>query len=220
MPRVYYLEAHIDIAGAWEDLLKYLNQVMRALKIPVTFYRGEDVGMASGIALVVEQAPLLTRARNRRRPAALYETAIARTILTCAGTHFGKPALVASAQKGSLALGWPQPSVTVPTQDNLDLLKCEIEAGFKSLVMAVGEWYSVDREAAFQLLEQIEEDNEELKKRAPSLAPQPPPELGEDGEPLAQGGQGEPEATGDDGQAADDDADNYTRGLKEAIVDL
>jgi Phage portal protein, SPP1 Gp6-like len=213
-PRLYYLEAHIDTAGAWDDLLKYLNQVMRACKIPITFFRGEDVGMASGLALVVEQAPLLTRARKRRRPFGVYETAIARCVLRCAGNHYGKRNLVASSKSGSMALGWPQPSVPVPTQDNLDLLVGQVTVGIKSLVMAAQEWYGVDREQALQLLEQVELDNTELAQRAPTLAPQrnAPAAEGDDAEEV------DDETEGDDAPA--DNEDNESRGLKEAIVDL
>ncbi len=175
-PKLSYLEAHIDIAGAWDDLLKYLNQILQAVKVPASAVRMEQQGMASGIALIVEQAPLLTRARARRRPFSLYETEIARCILRCAGGHYKRAELVTAAKSGKLALGWPQPTVPVPTQDNLDLLLGQVERGLKSLVMAAQEWYGVDRESAFQILEQVEEDNEELQQRAPSLAMQKPEE--------------------------------------------
>jgi hypothetical protein len=69
-----------------------------------------------------------------------------------------------------------------------------------SLPMAVSQWYGVDREGAFCILEQVEEDNEELMKRAPTLAPQPPPEEAppSNGQPSANGKTGmEAELTGE-----------------------
>ena len=169
-PSVYYLEAHIDIAGAWDDLQKFLTQLLQALHIPAEAVRMEKIEASSGIALIVEQAPLLTRARGRHKPFTIYETEIARAILRCAGNHYSKPALVSDARAGSLTVAWPQPSVPVPTQDNLDLLLGQVTAGIKSLPMATMEWYGCDRECAFKILEQVELDNEELKRRAPTLA--------------------------------------------------
>jgi hypothetical protein len=168
--RLYFLEAHVDIAGAWDDLCKFLNQLLQALRIPAEAVRMEQVGVSSGIALIVEQAPLLTRARRRQQPFGLYETEIARTILRCAGGHYGRADLTRAAMKGKLSLAWPQPSVPVPTKDNLDLLLEQVGAGFKSLVMATSEWYGCEREQAFQILEQVEKDNAELEERAPTLA--------------------------------------------------
>jgi hypothetical protein len=169
-PKVYYLQAMIDIAGAWDDLGKFLTQILQALRIPAEAVRMEKIEASSGIALIVEQAPLLTRARARHKPFTLYETDIARTILRCAGGHYGRPELVNDAKVGSLTLSWPQPSVPVPTQDNLDLLLGQVTAGIKSLPMATAEWYGCDRECAFKILEQVEADNKELEKRAPTLA--------------------------------------------------
>jgi hypothetical protein len=169
-PKIYYLEAHLDIAGAWDDLCRFLTQLLQALRIPSEAVRMEKIEASSGIALIVEQAPLLTRARARHKPFTLYETEIARTILRCAGGHYGRPELVQDAKVGSLTLSWPQPSVPVPTQDNLDLLLGQVTAGIKSLPMATAEWYGCDRECAFKILEQVELDNAELKRRAPTLA--------------------------------------------------
>jgi hypothetical protein len=211
-PRLYYLSPVIDIAGAWEDLMKYLNQVLEAMKVPAAAVRMEQTGVESGIALVVEQAPLLTRARARRRPFSLYETNIGRTILRCAGNHYGRADLVAAAKKGSLALGWDQPSVPVPTADNLDLSIKQVFAGYASLPMAIQKWYGVDREGAFQILEQIEKDNAELKKRAPGIAAklEPPKADGEEDD-----GDGKPS-----GKTNSSDSDNQTRDMKELVMDL
>jgi hypothetical protein len=211
-PRLYYLSPTIDVAGAWEDLLKYIEQVMQAIKVPASAMRMEQTAMASGVALIVEQAPLLTRARKRRQPFGLYETEIARTILRCAGNHYGKADLAASAESGSLTLGWAQPSVPVPTPDNLELTMGQVSAGFKSLAMALMEWYGVDREGAFQILEQIEKDNAELKKRAPGIAAklEPPKADGEEDD-----GDGKPS-----GETNSSDSDNQTRDMKELVMDL
>jgi hypothetical protein len=212
-PRLYYLEAHIDIAGAWDDLCKFLNQVLQALRIPAEAVRMEQIGVSSGIALIVEQAPLLTRARARHKPFALYETNIARMILRAAGNHYGKPELVDAAKTGKMTLGWPQPSVPVPTKDNLDLLDEQVTKGYKSMPMAFQEWYGCDREQAFLLMEQIEADNKEMALRVPTLA------LVRSDQDDDQGGDDEDDdspAKGESG-ADDDDEDSDSSELAEAV---
>lgn len=212
--RLYYLEAHIDIAGAWDDAIKFVNQVFQALKIPASLYRSEQVGMASGIALVVEQAPLLTRARARRMPFSLYESDLARTILRCAGNHYGRPKLVAAAKAGKLSISWPQTTVPVPTQDNLDLALGQVSAGLLSLPMLAQQWFGLQREQAFLHLEQVEADNTELKKRAPTLAVirDPGAEDDDEGDDLNTSDKKSKELSG-----ADEDRQN--RDMKESIVD-
>lgn len=213
--RLYYLEAHIDIAGAWDDAIKFVNQVFQALKIPASLYRSEQVGMASGIALVVEQAPLLTRARARRMPFGLYESDLARTILRCAGNHYGRPKLVAAAKAGKLSLSWPQATVPVPTQDNLELALGQVQAGLLSLPMLVQQWFGLQREPAFLHLEQVEADNAELKKRAPGLMASLQPQEQDDD-------QGNDEDTSDDesSELSGADEDEQTRDTKQTITDL
>ena len=204
-PRVYYLEAHIDIAGAWDDLCRFLNQVLQALRIPAEAVRMEQIGVSSGIALIVEQAPLLTRARARHKPFALYESNIARMILRCGGGHYGKPELVAAAKTGKMTLGWPQPSVPVPTADNLLLLQQQVTNGYKSMPMAMQEWYGCDREQAFLLMEQIEADNVEMAKRVPTLVLVRADQEGDDDDD---------DDTPAKGESADDD-DDATTGSQE-----
>jgi len=167
--RLYYLQVTIDSAGAWDDLLKYTNQALEAARVPLTAVRMEQTGAASGIAILAEQAPLLTRARKRRAPFGTYETDIARRTLVCCGNHYSKPFLLAAAKAGRLILGWPQPSVPIPSPDRLEMLVGEIRGGFKSFLMGVSEWYGVSREESLEIAKQIEEDNKELARVAPSL---------------------------------------------------
>jgi hypothetical protein len=216
-PELSYLVAQIDVASAWDDLLRYINQVLESLQVPIAAVRMEQTGIASGIALVVEQAPLLTRARARRRPFGLYETEIARTVLRCAGNHYGKPGLVAAADAGRLTLGWPQPTVPVPTADNLELMMGQVSSGLKSLIMAVMEWYGLDRDGAIALLEQIEDDRRDLMKAAPSIAARLEPQQQQEG---ATPDDGADDAGGEDNRVSSDDDDNQSRDLKETILDL
>lgn len=169
-PTLQFLQASPDVGAAWNDVREYCDVVLEAARVPRAAARMEQAGIASGIQIIVEQAPLLTRARRRRGPFARYETELARVILTCAGNHYGRPQYVASAASGTLALAWPQPSVPIPTQDRLELLQAEVRVGLKSYLMSVEEWYGVDRAQAIHIVQQIEADQAALAAIAPGLA--------------------------------------------------
>jgi hypothetical protein len=153
-----YLQVTIDSQSAWDDLLKYINQCLEAAGVPLSAVRMEQTGVASGIALIVEQEPLLKRAETRRPMFRVYETDIAQRTLMCAGNHYGIPMLVSAADEGILGLSWPQPRLAVNTPDKLELLTGEVNAGLKSELMAVQDWYGINRDDALRLMEQIEED--------------------------------------------------------------
>jgi hypothetical protein len=167
--RLYFLERSIDVVGSWDDLVRYINQCLEAARVPLSAARMEQSGVASGISLLVEQAPLLKRARKRRGMFRVYETDLGKRTLLCTGNHYGKPELVAAASKGNLVLGWPQPSVPIQTPDGLEMIQAEIRGGFKSYFMGLQQWYGVGRDEAVELAEQIEADNAELATVAPSL---------------------------------------------------
>jgi hypothetical protein len=208
-PELGYLQATIDVAGAWEDITKYINQVLEAARVPMTAVRMEQTGVASGIALIVEQAPLLTRARKRRLPFSIYESNLARTILRCAGNHYGRPELVSAAKKGKLTLGWPSPSIPVPTDDWWDLEVKKVQAGAKSMLMLVQELYGVPREQAMTILRQVKEDQDEVAKIMPdaSMAARPEGEDDDDGSPPDDASREIDHGTGED-----DDLDEYDEG--------
>lgn len=78
----------LDIAGSWDDLSRFINQAMEAAEVPVSAVRMEQMGVASGISLMVEQEPLLKRAENRREMYNVYETDLARRTLMCVDGHY------------------------------------------------------------------------------------------------------------------------------------
>jgi hypothetical protein len=171
--KLYYLQVKIESEAAWADLTNYINQILEAARVPATAVRMEQSGVASGIALIVEQAPLLTRARKRRGQYSVYEEDLGKRSLICAGNHYGGTTgagLVSAAAKGKLTTGWPQPAIPVPTPDRLQLLQDEVKTGFTSYIQAVAQWYGVPRAEALEMIKQIETDNAELLTLAPSLA--------------------------------------------------
>ena len=194
-----YLQVTIDVAGAWDDLARYIRQALEAADIPESAVRMEQMGVASGISLMVEQEPLLKRATARRIMFNVYEHDIGKRSLLCAGNHYGIESLAKAAMDGHMVCVWPQPRLAVNTPDKLELIQGEVQAGFKSHLMAVQDWYGVGRDEALDIVEQIKDDEEELKRIFPELgavkATQPPPEATQEG----PAGQQEPTNPADPG---------------------
>jgi hypothetical protein len=164
------LEIHIDIAGAWEDLRNYTRQCLEAVGIPESQVRMESIGVASGIALIVEQEPMIRRAKNRRTTFRVYENDLAERTLRCAGNHYGVSALVAAADNGQIALSWPQPDIAVNTPDKLEMSLEEEKSGTASYLMRMQKWYDCSRNEALEIVKQIQEDMKEVAAMAPELA--------------------------------------------------
>jgi hypothetical protein len=199
-PEISYLQADIDIQGAWEDLTNYVNQVLESARVPRSAVRMEQTGVASGISLMVEQEPLLNRARHRQPMFSIYEEQLARLILAVAGIFYRRPPLVRAARDGHLQLAWPLPSLTVQTDDWLNLQLVKEQAGLTSKIMITMETYCVDRDRAIEILEQVAEDKEDEARILP----------------LPTAGQvEEPEDDEDKGEDKDDDKDDEDEDLDE-----
>lgn len=168
--RLYYVQAEIQVTAAWEDLKNYIEQAIEAADIPKSAVRMEQMGVASGISLIVEQEPLLKRAEGRRITYTTYEDDLGKRSLTCAGNHYGKPELLAAAEKGAIVAVWPQARLAVNTPDKLEMGMQEVQAGLKSHLQLIQDWYNVGREEALEIVKQIQEDTKELAKAFPEMA--------------------------------------------------
>jgi hypothetical protein len=187
--RLYYLSPQIDVAGAWDDLTRYVNQCLESARVPPASVRMEQTGVASGISLMVEQEPLLKRAESRRGIFRVYESDLAKRTQICAGNHYGKPELLASAEAGALVCSWPQPRLAINTPDKMQLGVDEVRNGLKSHLMLIQDWYGTSREEALELAKQIAVDQADLEAANPDMVEQmlPEPEpVGPDGKPIPQ----------------------------------
>lgn len=164
MPKLSYLQVTLDIVNVWEDLTRYINQILDACRVPLSYARMEQSGVASGISLIVEQAPLMNRARKRRVPYTFYETEIAKKILMCAGNHYGVPGLVSACETLVLNVNWPEPSISIPGTDRDEADKFRIENGLASLTMIVQERHGYSRDQAWEHIEQVAEDRSREKE--------------------------------------------------------
>ena len=168
-PEVGYLQATIDIAGALEFRRACILQMFEAVGIPQSAVRMEQTGVASGISLIVEQAPLLARAVERRPYFGRYEQALGRTVLRCAGNHYGRPELGAAAKTAMVALDWAEPSIPIQTDDWYTLQMRRVSSGTTSLIRVVMDERRVNRAQAIAIIEQIAADAKELSRIFPDL---------------------------------------------------
>lgn len=170
--RLSYLQAIPDVAGAWLDLEKYLNQMLEAARVPLSAARMEQSGVASGISLMVEQEPLLKRAEKRRAKCKVEETDLAKRTLMVAGNHYNKPEYLASlaAKDAKLTAAWPRPRLAISTMDSLELGVARVQAGLSSHLQLIQDDYGVERDEALEIARQIAQDQAELARVNPEVA--------------------------------------------------
>ncbi len=172
--RLYYLQATLAIQDSWHDLENRIKQTCEACGVPLSAVRMEQQGASSGIAIVAEQAPLLTRAKKRQNLAARYETELARVALTVAGNHYGRPELVASGASLKLLLTWPEPSIPIPGPDRDEATEFELKEGLTSRIMELMLRRGWTRDQAVAHIKQIAKDRADEEKYDPTPEPVAP----------------------------------------------
>ncbi len=204
-PRLAYLQANLDISGGWESIRQAINAALEGLGVPMTAYRMDQAQIPSGIALVAEQAPLLSRARERQEPFRLYETQLAKLVLRV-GRKFAS-----RAADLDLLLAWPEPSIPIPGPDRDAADQAEIALGLSSVVMIAMRRYGLTREQAIEHLRQVANDHAALSSIFPSASgdaaevPDPVSDVAGSGEGDASG---TPSAAAEQGRGLDVLADD------------
>ena len=166
-PSAEYLQAQLAVEAIWLDLEKYIKQVAAAINLPFTALELQYDDAASGIALVIKSAPLLTRARQRRPIYQLSERSLARKVLTCVGNHHGQADLVTQAKSLELLLAWAEPRIPIPGPDRDQSDEWEMQVGIRSRVSVCMERYGLDHDAAIEHIKQVAEDEEAVKQILP-----------------------------------------------------
>lgn len=173
-PRIDTLQAVVDIAGMWGDAENHLYTTLELHGVPRSAIRLEQSATASGVAIVAEQWPLITRARKRQRVAACAESALARVCLCVGGSYYGRDDLRQAAADPGLMLSWPEVQITMPGPDKDAADDYEVSRGYKSKVQVVMERRGMTREQALAELKQIADDNADLADMGIDAAiPQP-----------------------------------------------
>ena len=200
-PSADYLQAQLAIESIWLDLEKYMKQTAAAVNLPFTALELQYDDAASGIALVIKSAPLLTRARQRRPIYQLAELCLARKILTAAGNHYGHADLVDQAAQLELLLAWPEPRIPIPGPDRDQSDEWEMQVGIKSRVAVCMERYGLNRDQAIAHIEQVAEDEAEAQEKGPPKQ-----------NPVSPSREDEPEEDDVSGAAPEDEPDNDVTG--------
>jgi hypothetical protein len=166
-PSAEYLQAQLAIESIWVDLEKYIRTVCTAVRLPYSSLELQWDDATSGIALVIKMAPLLTRARQRRPIYQLAEVALAKTILTCTGNHYGHVDLVTQAKTLQLLLAWAEPRIPIPGPERDQSDEWEMQVGIKSRISVCMERYGLTRDQAVAHIKQVAEDEQEAQAIMP-----------------------------------------------------
>lgn len=214
-PEVFYLQAALDIAGIMSAITGYANTTFEEKGVPLSAVRLEQTGVVSGIAIVAEQAPLLTRAQKRQRPYGVYEHDLARVSLAVGGAYYDMPELAEAATDLHMTLTWPEPRIPIPGPDRDLEDQSEIEMGLTSVVQVLQRRRGLTREQAIAALEQIATDAAELatiraKHAATVTAANAAMGLDAGGQPIIDRNPGKAKGNdpGQDDDAYLDDSDN------------
>lgn len=198
-PTAAYLQAQLAIDQLWLDVTNFAQQALEACHVPLSAVRLEAVGATSGVQIVAEQAPLLTRARSRRPMFVRVETCLAKVILCVYGNHYGKPAYTAAAKALRLLLSWPEPHIPIPGPDRDNSDQWELEAGILSRVQLVQQRRGMTRDQAIAYLKQVKQDEDDVNAIMPPPAP-PVPSGDEEPDDDERGAVEEPGAPGKDSE--------------------
>jgi hypothetical protein len=166
-PSAENLQAQLAIEAIWLDLEKYMKQVAAAINLPFTALELQYDDAASGIALIIKSAPLLTRARQRRPIYQLAELALARVICTAVGNHHGHADLVPQAKGLEVLLAWAEPRIPIPGPDRDKSDEWEMQVGLKSRINVCMERYGLNHDQAVQRLQEVAEDEAIAKSLLP-----------------------------------------------------
>ncbi len=173
VPSLSYLQSNLDISGLWLDCERHLTNVLEGMRVPLSSIRIEPAGSKSGVAIVAEQAPLLSRARRRRREYQRYETELARTCLMVAGAYYDRADLWNAGISARLVLSWPEPEIPIPGPDRDAADRAELEMGLASRVQLLMRRRGITREQAILEIERIDEDNKRWGVGSLAAAPVP-----------------------------------------------
>jgi len=181
--RLSYLQANLDIAGAWQHIENSLYTTLDALEIPRSAFRMDQPAAVSGAASIAEQVPLIEYAEERREPFRKYETDLARVCFAVSGSFYGDAAHSALADDLSLMLAWPLARNPIPSIESIQTDDAEIQAGYSSRVMKIMERFGLSRDMAIERIKQIAIDKAEADEIDPPVDPYADPNVDPNADP-------------------------------------
>lgn len=188
-PDAFFLQAQLNMAEKWLDVTNFAQQALEAARVPLSAVRLEANGATSGIQIIAEQAPLLTRAKSRRPMFIRCETCLARVILVVAGHHYDRPELVTAAVELRLLMSWPEPNIPIPGPDRDNHDEWELRMGISSRIQLVMQRKGMTRDQAVAYLKQLKKDEDEADAIDPPPEPPEPNETEKTGLKTEKGAQ-------------------------------
>jgi hypothetical protein len=179
-PTAAYLAPPTEyISADWLDINSYIDHALETCGIPPGTIR--MVGNASsGIALMIEQAPLLSWAESRRKPFRNFEDKVATMCCRVAATHLRnnglglKSWLEQSGQESKLSLEWASLYVQLPGPERDRADTFELTMGWTDKIRILMDRYDLTREQAIQRLKQVQQNNQDLLALGVDPAPPTP----------------------------------------------
>lgn len=162
-PKVWFLQAEVNVESAWADITNTIETGLSDLDIPLAAYRADQSAVKSGAAMVTEQAPLLNHARGRRFHYAAAESELAKLVLWIGATYYDwsdaglRSALMAEADDIHLTLAWPD-NLRVPTMEDVQVQAQDVELGLTSQVKIIMQERGFSRDQAERELAEIVAD--------------------------------------------------------------
>lgn len=200
-PKVWFLQAEVNVTSAWEDITNTVETGLSDLDVPLAAYRSEQSSAKSGAAMVTEQAPLLQYAKGRRH---YYqsgpEVELIKLVLAIGGSYYDwadaglKASLLAEAEDPHAALSWPN-DLRVPTMETAGVQAQDLDLHLTSHVKVLMLERGFSRAQAERELAEIVADEalyQQLLAQA-GLPPSAATEASQDDPDDDEGGDGEPD---------------------------
>lgn len=167
VPTLRYVNPDLSfVKTTWDDLNSYIDHSLEMHGVPPSTIR-MTLNAQSGIAILAEQAPLLTWAEGRRRPFAWYEERAAQTALAIGAAHLRNNSRDAGELEEvvadpRLALHWPRMYVQLPGPERRLDDDHRIQRGYASKVTVLMETEDLTEDQAIKRLEQVKRQNDKL----------------------------------------------------------
>ena len=167
-PSLNYVSPPLDfVAVTWDDLNRYIDRALEDIGVPPGTIR-LTADSSSGVAMMVEQGPLLAWAEARRQPFSMYESDAAKKAAQVASAHLRAnglavpPWLDEAAREPGMGLKWPQLYVQLPGPERDRSDEWRLGFGLASKIQLLMEREDLTRVQALEKLKAVAADNEEL----------------------------------------------------------
>lgn len=186
-PMLGFMQPQLAVEQVWQDARNVADQVLTDLELPLSTARGEATTVESGIALIVEQTPLLHYLTERQPYFTEVETELVRVVLLVLGYYYARPGLVAVANSLRYTALWPEPVIPIPLPERNESDAFELENRIMSPIQLVSRRLKLTREQAVEHLQQVALDlneyNDIMAGVEPPAGQEPQPEEDDEGEP-------------------------------------